>query len=253
VPDLASLAIGFGVIPLAAILLYNLRPLVLGHRESVWGFLAGVAAFLGLSHAMAAVLANHTLFGDVWLATATSLLGLLTGAGIAWLLLEGPLIKEAPNRIVWAAVAFVGVHSLSDGLVLGRAFIGGFFPVVPVDPVSVTATVIHRFVEGCLIIVPALWASWKPKFAFPALFASLATIPAAFLPPSIYGAYGPTSLGVTTLVAIPTFVAAMESTLGLFLLVRALLPMAAAAHGRRWLIWTAIGYIAISLVHFSIE
>jgi zinc transporter ZupT len=249
VPDLALLAIVFGAIPLAAILVYNLRSLLLNRREATWGFLAGVVAFLGLSHAMAAVLANHPLFGDAWAATAVSLLGLLTGAGIAWLLLEGPFIKGVPNRIVWAAVAFVGVHSLGDGLVLGRSFIGG----VPVDPVSVAATIAHRFVEGCLIIVPALWASWKPKLAFPALFASLVAIPAAYLPGSIYAAYGPSSLGITLQIGIPTFVAAMESTLGLFLLVRALLPMAAADHGRRWLVWTAVGYIAISLTHFLVE
>ncbi|HWM51252.1 MAG TPA: hypothetical protein VNO76_07905 [Thermoplasmata archaeon] len=248
-PDLALLASVFGAIPLAAILLYNLRSIVLNRREATWGLLAGVVAFLGLSHAMAAVLANHPLFGDAWAATAVSLLGLLTGAGIAWLLLEGPFIKGVPNRIVWAAVAFVGVHSLGDGLVLGRSFIGG----VPVDPVSVAATIAHRFVEGCLIIVPALWASWKPKLALPALFASLVAIPAAYLPGSIYAAYGPSSLGITLQIGIPTFVAAMESTLGLFLLVRALLPMAAADHGRRWLVWTAVGYIAISLTHFLVE
>jgi hypothetical protein len=253
VPDLALPAIVFGAIPLAAILLYNLRPIVLNHREASWGFLAGVTAFLGLSHAMAAVLANHPLFGDAWAATAVSLTGLLAGAGIAWLLFEGPFIKEVPNRIVWAAVAFVSVHSLGDGLVLGRSFIGGFPPVVPVDPVSVAATIAHRFVEGCLIIVPALWASWKPKVALPALFASLVTIPAAYLPGSIYGAYGPSSLGITLQIGIPTFVAALESTLGLFLLVRALVPRAAADHGRRWLVWAAVGYIAISLIHFSVE
>jgi hypothetical protein len=253
VPDLALLAFGFGAIPVTAVLLYNLRSIVLNHREAAWGFLAGVTAFLGISHAMAAVLANHPLFGDAGAATGLSLLGLLAGAGIAWLLFEGPFIKEVPNRIVWAAVAFVSVHSLSDGLVLGRSFIGGFFPVVPVDPVNVTATVAHRFLEGCLIIVPALWASWKPKLALPALFASLVAIPAAFLPGSIYSAYGPSSLGVALQIAIPTFVAAMESMLGLFLIVRALLPMAAADHGRRWLVWIAVGYIAISLIHFSVE
>ncbi len=251
-PDLALLAIAFGVIPLAAILLYNLRSIVLNRREAAWGLLAGVVAFLGLSHAMAAVLGNHPLFGDAWAATAVSLLGLLTGAGIAWLLLEGPFIKEAPNRIVWASAAFVGVHSLGDGLVLGRSFLGGF-SVVPVDPVSAAATIAHRFVEGCLIIVPALWASWKPKAALPALFVGLAAIPAAYLPGSIYGAYGPSSLGIALQIGIPTFVAAMESTLGLLLLVRALLPMAAADHGRQGLVWTAVGYVAISLVHFLVE
>jgi hypothetical protein len=251
VPDLILLAVGFGAIPLTAILLYNLRSILRDHREATWGFLAGVTAFLGLSHAMAAVLANHPLFGDAGAAAAVSLLGLLTGAGIGWLLLEGPLIRDAPHRIVWTAVAFVGVHSLGDGLVLGRSFL--FVSVVPVDAAKVTATIAHRFVEGCLILVPAIWASWKPRLAFPALGVSLVAIPAALLPGSIYSTYGPSSLGATLQIAVPTFVAAMETTLGLVLLARALLPMAAADRGRRWLVWTAVGYIAITLVHFFVE
>ena len=250
-PDLILLAVGFGAIPLTAILLYNLRSILRDHREATWGFLAGVTAFLGLSHAMAAVLANHPLFGDAGAATAVSLLGLLSGAGIGWLLLEGPLIREAPHRIVWTAVAFVGVHSLGDGLVLGRSFL--FVSVVPVDAARVTATIAHRFVEGCLILVPAIWASWKPKLALPALGVSLVAIPAAFLPGSIYSTYGPSSLGATLQIAVPTFVAAVETTLGLVLLARALLPMAAADRGRRWLVWTVVGYIAITLVHFFVE
>jgi hypothetical protein len=60
-------------------------------------------------------------------------------------------------------------------------------------------------------------------------------------------------LGATLQVAVPTFVAAMETTLGLVLLARALLPMAAAERGRRWLMWTVVGYIAITLVHFFVE
>jgi len=251
VPDLILLAVGFGAIPLTAILLYNLRSILRDHREATWGFLAGVTAFLGLSHAMAAVLANHPLFGDAGAATTVSLLGLLSGAGIGWLLLEGPLIHDAPHRIVWAAVAFVGVHSLGDGLVLGRSFL--FVSVIPVDAARVTATIAHRFVEGCLILVPAIWASWKPKLALPALGVSLVAIPAAFLPGSIYSTYGPSSLGATLQIAVPTFVAAVETTLGLVLLARALLPMAAADRGRRWLVWTVVGYIAITLVHFFVE
>ena len=61
---LALLALGFGVMPLAAILLYALRGTVAVHRETSWGLLAGVVGFLGLSHAMAAVLVNHSLFAD---------------------------------------------------------------------------------------------------------------------------------------------------------------------------------------------
>src|SRR5438309_9298672 len=63
--DLAVLAAGFGVIPLAAIILYTVTTRVLAYREAAWGFLAGVLGFLGVSHAMAVVLVNHSLLGDL--------------------------------------------------------------------------------------------------------------------------------------------------------------------------------------------
>src|SRR5437867_3351060 len=117
--DLAVLAIGFGVISPTAILLYSFRGLVLRRNEAVWGFLAGVIAFLALAHAMAAVLVNKPLFGDAPLAIAVAVVGLVVGAGIAWLfLMEGPLIRTEGSRILWLAVAFVGLHSFGDGLVL---------------------------------------------------------------------------------------------------------------------------------------
>src|SRR6266487_454141 len=96
--DLAVLAIGFGVMPLAAILLYAVSSDVLHHREAAWGILAGVTLFLGLSHAMALVLTYHSLLGDRALATLLSTLGLAVGTGIGWLLLEGPYIRTEPHR-----------------------------------------------------------------------------------------------------------------------------------------------------------
>ena len=104
-----------------------------------------------------------------------------------------------------------------------------------------------------MIIVPAIWASWKARSAFVLLFASLTAIPATFLPGSIYGAYGPSSLGATLQLAIPTMLAAIEATLGLLLFVRGFLPIASADRGSCWPAWIAIGFIAIGLVHFLVE
>ncbi len=251
--DLAVLAVGFGVIPLASILLFTFDRNVLQHREASWGFLAGVLGFLGLSHAMAAVLFNHSLFGDPTFATALSFVGLAVGAGIAWLLLEGPFIRKEPNRILVATVVFLGLHSLADGLVLGAAFIGGVVPVIRVDAFTVAATVVHRFLEGCMLVVPAIWASWKARSTFVLLVATLTSIPAAYVPGWIFNAYGVSPFQAQIQLAVPTFVAAVEATLGLGLLVRAFLPFAAADRGTRWPIWTAIGFIAISVVHFFVE
>src|SRR5207245_252163 len=187
--DLAVRAIGFGVIPPGASLLYSFRGFVLRRNETVWGFLAGVIAFLTLAHAMAAVLVNKPLFGDAPLAIAVAVVGLVVGAGIAWLLMEGPLIRTEGSRILWLAVAFVGLHSFGDGLVLGQAFVGIVAPNIPVAGLNVSAT----------------------------------------------------------------FVAAIEATLGLLLLVRGFLPIAMADRGNRWPLWTVVGFIAIALVHFFVE
>jgi len=250
--DLAVLAIGFGIIPLAAILLYSFRGFVLGRREAVWGSLAGVVAFLALGHAMAAVLVNKPLFGDALIAIAVAVVGLVVGGGIAWLLMEGPFIRTEGSRILWLAVAFVGLHSFGDGLVLGQAFVGIVVPTIPVDALTLSATVAHRFVEGALIVVPALWAGWKSRPAFTLLLVPLAAVPAAFIPGAVFNLYGG-PIRALVQVAIPTFVAAIEVTLGLLLLVRGFLPIAMADRGNRWPLWTAVGFIAIALVHFFVE
>lgn len=251
--DLAVLALGFGVMPLAAILLFAVRETMAAHREAAWGLLAGIVAFLGLSHAMAAVLVNHSLFVDEAAATLLSLAGLLAGAGIAWTLLETSMIRTEPTRIGWAAATFLALHSLGDGLVLGSDFVGGLSPTVRVDTITVVATVIHRFAEGAIFIVPAIAARWKPRSAFALLFVSVASIPAAYLPGWVFSVIAEPSGKGATVLSISTFLAAAEAAFGLVLLVRAFLPIASADRGTRWLAWTAIGFIGISLVHFLIE
>ena len=250
--DLAVLAIGLGVIPLAAILLYSFRGFVLTRREVVWGFLAGVLGFLALGHAMAAVLVNKSLFGDPAIAIAVAFVGLAVGAGIAWSLLEGPFIRTEPDRLIWVAVAFLALHSFGDGLVLGRDFVGGIVPSIQLDGLTVSATVAHRFVEGCLVVVPAIWGAWKARPAFALLLVSFAAVLGAYVPGVVFNAYGG-SLRSLVQVAIPTFLAAIEATLGLLLLVRGFLPIAAADRGSRWPWWTALGFIAIALGHFFVE
>src|SRR5256885_11519702 len=125
--DLSVLALAFGVIPLAAILLYSFRATIAGHREAVWGGLAGVIAFLALSHAMAFVLLDKGFLASVFGEAATTFflfMGLGIGAVLGWFIFEGPLIRTEPSRIVWAAVVFVALHSVGDGLVLGHGFAG---------------------------------------------------------------------------------------------------------------------------------
>ncbi|HEX9339653.1 MAG TPA: hypothetical protein VF992_00550 [Thermoplasmata archaeon] len=251
--DLAVLAIGFGVMPLAAILLYAVSSDVLHHREAAWGILAGVTLFLGLSHAMALVLTYHSLLGDRALATLLSTLGLAVGTGIGWLLLEGPYIRTEPHRVLAAAVLFVGLHSFGDGLTLGGSFVGGGTLSVPLDAVTVSATVVHRFVEGTIVVVPALAASWKPRLAFLLLFSSLLAVPAAYVATWLVNLYGFTPTRSMIDLSITIFASAVEATLALFLVARAFLPKASLEHGTKWMLWVAVGFVGISVVHFLVE
>jgi len=253
--DLALLAIGLGVLPLSSLLLYSFREWIAGHREIVWGGLVGVLAFLGLSHAMAHVLESKAfLFGGASeIATIAFLLvGLGLGGTAAWFVFEGPFIRTEPARIVWAATSFLALHSLGDGLVLGEGFAGGLLPNVRIDWVTLSATVAHRFVEGAIVLIPALAWTLKPRASILALSVSLVLIPAAFVPVALTNSIGLVA-GVTATTALSTFFAAMEAAFVLLVLVRGFLPIANADRGTRWIAWTVIGFMGISFVHFLVE
>jgi len=250
VTDLAVLAAGFGAIPLTSILLYSFRAWIDAHREVVWGGLVGVIAFLGLSHAMAFVLEGKPfLFAGNDSAVAASFLftGLVVGGLLGWVLFEGPLIRTEPARIVWATAAFLALHSFGDGLGLGRDFVGASFPVVRIDSLTVSATVVHRFIEGALLLVPAFAARWSLRTSF-----ALLSIPAAFVPGAAFDAMGLAGGSAATL-ALSTFLAATEASVALMLLVRGFLPIASADRGSRWIVSVMIGFVGISLVHFLVE
>ena len=253
--DLAVLAAGFGAIPLTSILLYSFREWFDRHRDVVWGGLAGVVAFLGLSHAMAFVLEGKPFLAagsSTATATVFLLVGLALGALTGWFLFEGPFIGTEPTRIIWAAVSFLALHSVGDGLVLGRDFVGGAVPIVRIDALAIAATVLHRFVEGALVLIPAVAARWRLRPSFLLLFVSLVTIPAAFVPGLFADSLGLAN-GSSTTVALSTFLAASEASLALLLLMRGFLPMAGSDRGTRWIAAVLIGFVGISVVHFLVE
>src|SRR5947208_4805524 len=133
--DLAVLAVGFGVIPLASILLLSFRDWIAAHRPAVWGASAGIIAFLGLSHAMGFVLAGKPFLFGGENETATVLF-LLTGRGLGsslgWFFFAGRFLAQEPSRPVWATAAFLALLSFGDGLVLGWVFVVGASPNVKV-------------------------------------------------------------------------------------------------------------------------
>src|SRR2546430_6615641 len=154
--DLAVLAVGFGVIPLASILLLSSRDWIAAHRPAVWGAAAGIIAFLGLSHAMGFVLAGKPFLfgGESEAATVLFLLmGLGLGGSLGWFVFEGRFFGPDPSRLVWATAAFFALHSFGDGLVLGRGLGGGVGPILPLDAVNVSAKVEDRPARGALLLV----------------------------------------------------------------------------------------------------
>src|SRR5438874_13649883 len=103
--DLAVLAVGFGVIPLASILLLSFRDWIAAHRPAHWGAAAGIIAFPGLSHAMGFVLAGKPfLFGGE--SAAARVLFLFSALGLGGALdrfaVGGPYPGPEPPRLVWS-------------------------------------------------------------------------------------------------------------------------------------------------------
>ena len=252
--DLWIITVGFGVMPFAALLLYAVRGIEPGRRGMAWGLLAGVIAFLALSHAMAFVLVDHpllALLADDVSSGLVAVVGLAIGTGVGWALFEGPLIRMENERILWAAVAFLALHSFGDGLVIGVGFVGVAGPEYRIDALATVATVVHRFAEGALVVLPALAARWRPRLAFGLLFAGLLTVPGAYVPPALFDPIAGT--GALASLAVPMLFGAIEAGLGFILLVRGFLPMAASAGGPRWLAWSTVGFIGISIIHFIVE
>jgi hypothetical protein len=240
--------------PFAAVLLYWVRDLEPVWRDVAWGLAAGVIAFLALAHAMAVVLIDQALLAllaDDLSSSLVAVVGLAIGAGIAWALFEGPLIRMEGERILWAAVAFIGAHSFSDGLVLGLGFVGVAGPGYRIDAVATLATVVHRFAEGAIIVLPALAARWRAPMALGLLSAGLLTIPGAFVPPAVFSPSA--STGALASLAVPLLFGAIEAGLGFVLLVRGFLPMAATTRGMRWFASSIVGFIGIAWVHFLVE
>lgn len=252
--DPAVLAIGFGLMPLLALLLYPLRAWLLAHEELAWGALVGVVAFLGLAHASADVLTTIPFLRiEVSPVAAAGLLviGVLAGMAVGQLLLNRR--RETPPALV-GAVAVAGLvylvaHSLSDGLVLGSAYAGPLPLGWPVDTVDTLATIVHRFAEGALVGVPALMLSWRAPKTLAFLFAGLATVPAVYIAMGL-------GLGVAAGVAYATiavFLSSFEAGLALLLLGSGYFPVLAGAKGRMWPWAAGAAFLVLFLVHLVVE
>ncbi|HKZ98876.1 MAG TPA: hypothetical protein VJ326_04720 [Thermoplasmata archaeon] len=254
--DPRSLALALGVLPFLGFVLVYAKARIAARRDAAWGSLAGIVAFLGLGHAMAAVLLDSALLSrSIGEATGIvlSVVGLGSGLAAAWWILESPstAMGFGTARVAWAAAAYLALHSIADGLVLGEAFIGPA-PSVPLDVATIGATVIHRGAEGALVVVPALLAGWRGSKILGALSAGLLAIPAAAFVGFVFGTGGPFTSAIVHLAAV-TVAAGVEAGFALVLLAAALVPRAIEAGRGRWIAWMAGAFVLLALVHGLVE
>jgi zinc transporter ZupT len=258
VTDLWLLALGFGVLPFLAVVLYASPDLLRRRESALWGLLAGVVAFLGVTHAGLTLIEGNAFLRyetNPWSAALIAAAGLLAGIALGWRLLGRASTASGSlgDGIVWAAAAFIAVHSFTDGLVLGEAYAGPGASGFDLTLAAVGGTVLHRFAEGSLIVVPALLASWRPPRTFALLLAGIVTLPAAYVPGLILGS-GTLSAGLLALdQAVGVFGAGLEAGFALLFLALGLLPRAQAAKDSRWAVWAGVAFTLMLLVHFVVE
>ncbi len=256
--DLWIPALGFGLITLLAIVLYAIPEAVRRNESAAWGLLVGVVAFLGLSHAGAALLEGNAFLryeANPWTSALVATAGLLGGIAVGWRLLGSPRSGGdlGARAVLWGAVAFVAFHSFADGLVLGEAYAGPAPTGFTLDVAVVGGTLLHRFAEGSLVVVPAILAAWPPRRVAPWLLLGLASFPAAYVPVAIL-APGLFSLRTIALdQGVSVFAAGLEAGFGILFLTLGLLPKLRTAKDTSWAVWAGIGFTLMLLVHFLVE
>ena len=252
--DPAVLAIGFGLMPLAALLLYPLRSWLMSHEDVAWGALVGAIAFLGLAHASTDILTTAPyvrIEASPYAAAGLLVLGVVSGLTAGHLLLNrrSTTPPALVGAVAIASLVYLAAHSVSDGLILGFAYAGPFPLGWPVDALDTSATLVHRFAEGALVALPALVLSWRAPKTLTFLLAGLATVPAVYL---VIG------LGVGTGAALAyasltVFLSSFEAGLALLILGAGYLPILSNARDRLWPWAAGAAFLILFLVHLAVE
>ncbi len=253
--DLWLLALGFGLLPLSALVLAAAPGWLRRHESAVWGLLLGVVAFLGFAHAGAAILEGNAYLryeATPEISAATAASGLLVGMGLGWIALGRGKAGSTLAGLAASAAAYVALHSLADGLVLGEAYAGPLAPGYTLTAAIVGGTLLHRFAEGSLIVVPAVLGSVKARRWLPLLLVGLLTLPAAFVPVGVLsGSLSPAAFAFDQ--GISVFTAGVEAGFAGLLLFLGLMPRVASSKDSRWALWAGLAFTAMLLIHFLVE
>ncbi len=254
--ELWLLAVGFGLLPMTALLLHRFPSVAREYASVAWGVLAGIVAFLGLGHAMAAVLVGNSYLrylAHPALAAGLALAGAASGMGLAFLVLDRPVLLRRGGVLLWGGALFLLIHSFGDGLVLGEAYAGSAPSGWPLGALPVAATVVHRFAEGALVVVPALAATLRPSRSAPWLLAGLATIPAAAIPVALFAGPGSVAIAAALDQGVGVFVAAFEAGFAFLLLPMGYLPRALNGRDMKWALGSGAAFLGMLFVHFLVE
>lgn len=253
--DLWILAVGFGLLPFTALVLTAAPAWLRRHESAVWGLLLGVVAFLGFAHAGAAILEGNAYLryeATPEISAATAAGGLLVGMGLGWVALGRGKPGSTLAGLAGSAAAYVALHSLADGLVLGEAYAGPLAPGYTLTAAIVGGTLLHRFAEGSLIVVPAILGSAKAKRWLPLLLVGLLTFPAAFVPVTLLSG-GPAAGAFAFDQGVSVFTAGVEAGFAGLLLFLGLVPRVASSEDKHWALWAGLAFLAMLLVHFLVE
>jgi len=254
VTDVWLVALGFSLMPTGGLLLYTAGAEIRDRESTALAALVGVVLFLGIAHAGADVLVGNAFLKyevTPMLSAATAAGGALTGLGVAALLWFRRGAR--PSGLVTLSVAYFALHTVADGLVLGEGFAGPFPTAVPLTPAVVVGTLAHRFAEGALIVVPAILVGWKPQKVLGLLSIGLLAVPAAYLPIGLFASPGSVSAAAAAWEAIKVFAAAAEVGFAVPLIVVGLLPRILPTRSFQPAAWVFIGFLAMLLIHFTVE
>ncbi len=250
--ELWLVATGFGVMPMAALALLRMTPTRM-RSALAWGALTGIVAFLGLAHASTTALVLRSQYAAGPAASAVTLaIGMAAGMAVGGWFLGAGRLAGTPSGVAWAAVVFLAVHSVGDGLVLGEAYAGTLPPGWNLTVLNVSATFLHRAAEGSLVVVPAFAAAWKPAKTSGLVLVGLLTVPAAFVPVALY-APGVSITAVTMDQTVALFLASVEMGVAIALLLLGLVPRMELEKGPRGARAAGLAFLAMFLIHFAVE
>jgi len=254
VTDVWLIALGFALMPTGALLLYTARLEIRDRESTALAATAGVVLFLGIAHAGTDVLVGNVPFRILTtpaLPAVTTAAGVLAGLGVTYLLWARWGARA--SGLLTLSVAYFTVHAVADGFVLGEGFAGPYPTALILTVSLVYGQLLHRLAEGALIVVPAILIGWIPRRTLGLLFIGLVTVPAVYLPITLFASPPDIVLAATVWNAVQVFAAAAEIGFAVPLLVIGLLPRVLPARGFRAAAWVAIAFLVMLLIHLTGE